>query len=253
VRNANSDLPILDELGLEFEQLVAGGPAAAPSPSAPPRPASPKAAPRRRGAGRGSRRTARVTRRAAVVLVLLCLIGGVAAAARFAGGGGSAPEHTAPALLGRSGGTANVSAYRDRSQLCLLLAARGASLTSDCGQAPGAEAVRATSLRAGGKRLVAGLAGPRVTAVAISVGDDNARTATHSAADPGAAAKAGVPAGSRWFVVSLPGGNAPALVIPLDRDGHELSAGYLDCSLGVVGAACEARIRAAASAVERSR
>jgi hypothetical protein len=247
MRSFNPDLPILDEIGRELEQL-AGAPRTAPAPSA---------SARRRGAHAGSRRTARVTRRAAIVLVLLCLVGGVALAARFAGGEDGTPAHTAPTLLGRAGGGAwHVSAYRDQDRLCFLLATPGSALTSDCGTEPAAGGVRATSLSAGERRLVAGLAGPRVAAVAVRVGGRHARAETHAAADPGAATAAGVPAGSRWFVVALPSvggaaGRDPALVTPLDRDGKLVGEPYLDCSLGVVGSACERRIRAAASAAER--
>jgi hypothetical protein len=245
VRSDNPDLPILDELGRELERLAGGAPEAE-------RPA-PAPRPSRRRRGHGERPTARVARRATVVLALLCLIGGVALAARFAGGGSAAPQHTAPALLGRAGaGAWHVSAYRDGGRLCLLLALRGAAVTSECGASPAGDGVRATSLRANGDRLVAGLTGPRVVAVSVHAGAGSASVPTHAAADPRAAAEAGVPAGSRWFVVALPGGGArPARVTPLGGDGRELGAAYLDCSLGVIGPACEQRIRAAADAAER--
>jgi hypothetical protein len=248
VRNFNPDLPILDEIGRELEQLAAASPTALRPAAAPP-------ARRRRGAHSASRRGARITRRAGVLLVLLCLVGGVALAARFAAGGDRAPSHTAPALLGRAGGGAwRVSAYRDQGRLCFLLMTPGGALTSECGSEPGAEGVRATSLNAAGQRLVAGLAGPRVAAVEVRSAGQRADAPTHAAADPGAAAEAGVPAGSRWFVVALPDGPAgsdPALVTPLDRAGQRLGRPYLDCSLGVIGRGCERRIRAAASAAER--
>lgn len=249
MRNVNPDLPILDELGREFELMATGAPA--PSSSAPPSRPEPARVRRR---GHGSRRTARIGRRAAVVLVLLCLVGGVALAARFASGGGRTPAHTAPALLGRTAGAWGLSAYRDQGRLCFLLTGGGGALTSECGSAPGADGVRATSLRAGGRRLVAGIAGPKVGEVRVRVGSIAVRTSTHAAADRGAAAAAGVPSGSRWFVASLPGAHAaadaPALLTPLDGNGKRLGAPYLDCSLGVAGAACERRIRAAATAAE---
>lgn len=257
MRSFNPDLPILDEIGRELEQLA--GVASVSTPMASPVPMQPAATPpalRRRGAHGGGRRTARVTRRAAVVFVLLCLVGGVAVAARFAGGGDGTPSHTAPTLLGRAGGGAwHLSGYRDQGRLCFLLTTPGAALTSECGSEPPADGVRATSLRAGRDRLVAGLAGRLVGAVEVRVDDRRTRVATHGVTDREAAADAGVPLSGRWFVAVLPASGTAssglALVTPLSQDGKLLGKPYLDCSLSVVGPACERRIRAAASAAER--
>jgi hypothetical protein len=257
--SGNHDLPILDELGAELARMLEADEAPAPSaptlvaapPAAPaPHPAPPPA-PRR--ALRGGRRSLRVTRRVAVVLSLLCLVGGVALAARFAGSG-DAPSHTSPALLGRAGGGAwHVSAYRDEHRLCLLLNLAGGGLTSDCAGPPGPAAVWTTSLRAEGRRFVAGLAGPRVAAVSVRSGGNRARVVTRAATDPGVAGEAGVPAGTRWFVVALPAGSDAAVVTPLDGDRRRLGSAFVDCSLGVFGPACRAQVRAAATAAEDRR
>jgi hypothetical protein len=251
--NVDRELPILDELGAEFTRLIEFDEARAAAPRTAPTPAP---AGRLPGLfrGRRGRRPARVTRRVAVVLVLLCLVGGVALAARFGGGGGDGPAHTAPALLGRAGGGAwHVSAYRDQGRLCLLLALRDGPLTSDCGPQPGPTEVRATGLRDGSRRLVAGLTGPRVAAVAVRVGERTVRVGTRAADDRVAAEEAGVRSGDRWFVAPLVAGTGPgaAFVTPLGSDRRRLGPAYVDCSLGVVGAACRAQVRAAASAAAR--
>lgn len=261
IGNANPDLPILEELGRELELMIGDGavaPAPAPMPGAPAHEAPShrtRPAPAGRRRGHRDRPTVRIARRALVVVVLLCLVGGVALAARFVGDDGGTPDHTAPALLGRAGGGAwHVSAYRDQGRLCLLLDVAGSGLTSECGATPGPTGARTTSLRAGGTRLVVGLSGPQVASVVIRAGAAKAAAATHAAADLEAASEAGVPTGTRWFVASLSGaGSRPALVTPRRRDGERAGASYLDCSLGVVGRACQRRISAAATAAERDR
>lgn len=260
---ANPDLPILDELREELEALAAAEPVNGNGRhgSVHPRPVrrEPHPAPRERqrmpAASPAPRRrrgqAPRVARRATIVLVLLCLIGGVALAARFGASGRDVPAHTAPALLGRAAsGEWRLSAYRDRGRLCFYFAAPSGELSSDCGAEPAADGLRATSVVDGGRRFVVGLAGPHVAAITLAAGPARGGSATRRPLDLDAAAASGVPAGARWFVIDLDAGSAgraPALVTPLDGDGQPLGAPFADCSLGVIGAACERRIRAAAA------
>jgi hypothetical protein len=77
-------------------------------------------------------------------------------------------------------------------------------------------------------------------------------TAVRRPVDPDAAKASGLPAGDGWFVLDLgpvrPGRDAaaPAVVVPLARHGHRAGPPYVDCSLGVLNAACERRIESAA-------
>ncbi|HEX6667378.1 MAG TPA: hypothetical protein VF081_12370 [Solirubrobacterales bacterium] len=236
--SAKADLPILDEIGAEFARLVDAEfaqpqheRARLPVPGAPGR------------RGRGARR---VARRASLVLVLLCLVGGVAIAARF-GGGGDRPMHTAPALLGQSAnGSWRLFAYRDRDRLCVLFAAAGEP-AAKCGGEPAANGLRATSAIAG-QRFLIGLTGGEVDSVAVRVGGAESVVAAKAVEDAAATAEAGVPAGTRWFVTpvnSAAGGlhRGPAQLTPLDAQGRPTGAAYLDCSLGLVGPACERQVR----------
>src|SRR5262249_20582716 len=123
VNGRNPDLPILDELGTEFEALARsayaaeGSGATAPTREVERRTGAPDrraatanggpdghtvrrralATPPRRGRERGAQ-ARRIGRRAAIVLVLICLVGGVAFAA-LRGGGSEDHAHTTPALL----------------------------------------------------------------------------------------------------------------------------------------------------------
>jgi hypothetical protein len=226
---------ILAELGAEFRALVAselgGGRAAGGG------------APERR------QRRGRIARRTTLVVVLLCLIAGVAVAARL--GGGGSPAQTRPArIAGGAGSGWRLLGYRHGGRLCLALAAAG-ELTSGCGLAPGERGAKSISLVAGGARYVAGAAGPAVAAVRVEIGSRARSVATRAAAGGGAAARAGVPRGLRWFVARSGAGRAPARVVALGPGGRALGPGALDCSLGVVGRGCEALIEAEAR--ERAR
>jgi hypothetical protein len=249
----NPDLPILDELEVELHALLdahrrtAEGARSAEDATtgavgAPPgkrAAAAGAAVGGRSGAERHAARrrrlpTRRVLRRAAVALVLICLVGTVALAARSGPGGGPAAD-TRPVELGagRTGGeTWRLSAYRHHRRLCVMLAV-GGGVTSDCGPALGPHAVRATSLLSPARRYVAGLAGPRVAQVLVRVGGGRVVAPTHRDRA----------SGRRWFVVALAAGPAahgvPATVVPRDRAGRALGPAALDCSLGVVGSACE--------------
>jgi hypothetical protein len=240
VSGANPDLPILDELGAEFETLAEAelNRATHPERARLPRRTS------RAGSARGARR---VARRSAVVLVLLCLIGGVALAARFGGGGGSA--HTSPATLGVSDALGwRLSAYRDRGRLCLAFTV-GAELTSKCGPNLRRGELWAASALGGERRYVVGLAGAGVAAVEVRAGGSRAIGPARAPLDPDAARSAGLPARTRWFVVSVPrrrAGRAPARAFTLDGRNRRLGPAYLDCSLGVVGP-CSHRIRSQAA------
>jgi hypothetical protein len=277
----NPDLPILDELGAEFEALVtaawadggrtaptlAGGPV--PVPAADPEPGGPASddhMPRRRAplpAPRRSRergaQARRVGRRAAIVLVLLCLVGGVAFAA-FRGAGSGGHGNTSPALLGKgAGGAWTLSAYRDEGKLCTVFVPAGGELSGNCGAFPGAGRLRAGSAVAGGHRYVFGVAGPAVARASVSLSAEGLTRATwrtgaagvRRPVDPEAAKDAGLPAGDGWFVLDLGpvgrgrGAAAPAIVVPLTRHGHR-GPPYVDCSLGVLNAACERRIESIA-------
>lgn len=266
----NADLPILDELGAEFEAMVSaawagekedqGVTRAAPAAAghAPRRrlPATPTRVTRERGA-----QARRVGRRAAIVLLLVCLIGGVAFAALNGGGSGD-QAHTAPTVLGRAGDHAwSFSAYRDEGRLCTVFVPRGGELSGNCGAAPERGQVRAGSAVAGGRRYVFGVSGAGVAHVSASLDDGHSQAgrsqashAVRSPVDRGAATDAGFPAGDGWFVVDLgpvhgtagePG--APAVVVPLDRKGRRAGPAYVDCSLGVLNSACKRRIEAAAA------
>lgn len=262
----NPDLPILDELGAEFEGMVsaawAGGADGAPAPvadgHAPRRrlPATPNRASRERGA-----QARRVGRRAAIVLLLVCLIGGVAFAA-LNGGGSNDHAHTAPTVLGRAGDHAwSFSAYRDEGRLCTVFVPRGGELSGSCGAAPDHGQVRAGSALAGGHRYVFGVAGPGVRRVSTKLGAKlpasfdrlNGLGSVRDPADRVAAIDAGFPASDGWFVLDLgPVGDAdrsraPAIVFPLDRHGRHAGPAYVDCSLGILNAACKRRIEAAAA------
>jgi hypothetical protein len=274
----NTDLPILDELGAEFEAMVsaawateadalpdavdaAAGPVrpAAPADSHAPRrrlPATPARARRERGA-----QARRVGRRAAIVLLLVCLIGGVAFAALNGRGSGD-HSHTAPTPLGRAAnGAWSFSAYRDEGRLCTVFVPRGGELSGNCGAAPAHGQVRAGSAIAGGRRYVFGVAGSGVGHVSTrlaaklppSSSSFNGVSFVRAPIDRDAASDAGFPAGDGWFVLDLghvPGAagraDAPAVVVPIEREGRRGPA-YVDCSLGVIGPACKRRIEAAAA------
>lgn len=241
----NQDLPILDELEREFAALVEAElerPDPQPAPAA--RKRLPQRVPRRR---RGGAR--RIAGRASIVLVLLCLVGGVALAARFGAGGDERAAHTAPTLLGHndSQGWA-LSAYRDRGRLCLLFSA-GGELTSQCGSELAAGHLRATSLVSGDRRFVVGLTGPGVRTVTVKLGGHMAAGPARRPGDPAGARSAGVPAGSRWFAISLPsrsGVRGPATVLPRNAQGRAAAPAYVDCSLGAASPLCERAIRARA-------
>lgn len=263
------DLPILDELGAEFEALVEAAHAAEGRPGATrPRNHPPDRHEVRRRAPlpptRGSRergvQARRIGRRAAIVLILICLVGGVAFAA-LRGGGSADHSHTTPALLGRdAGGAWTFSVYRDEGRLCTVFVPRGGELSGNCGAAPGHGRLRAGSAIAAGRRYVFGVAGPKVERASVSLstaGPTHFGTSPASAAavrrpvDPGAASDAGLPAGDGWFVLDLgPRARgdraAPAVVTPRTRHGHRTAPSYVDCSLGVLSPACERRIESAA-------
>jgi hypothetical protein len=256
VSPASIDVPILDELGAEFRELVAfelGGSAAAPRVVQPaprvgpaPRPdARPKASTHRRH--RRRTRAPRIARRAAIVLVLVCLVGTGALAARVGLGGHGVPSDSDPVVLGDVG-QVELSAHRHAGRLCLLLALEG-ELSDQCGTPPPRRGLRAGSIVAGG-RVVAGFAGAAVARVRVEIGGRATVVATRVPADPGAASAAGVPTGVRWFAseIHLAGRAqiAPARLVPLDRTGRRLSAPVLDCSASVVGGACEHIARRAA-------
>jgi hypothetical protein len=252
----NTDLPILDELGAEFEAMAS---AAMPDRHTARRrlPATPSPAARERGA-----QARRVGRRAAIVLLLVCLIGGVAFAA-LNGGGSGAHSHTAPTPLGRAAdGAWSFSAYRDEGRLCTVFVPRGGELSGSCGVAPAHGQVRAGSAIAGGRRYVFGVTGPGVARVSTKLAgklppafhSSHGLSFVHTPVDRDAASGAGFPAGDGWFVVGLgpvPGAaghpDAPAIVVPLDRHGDHAGRAYVDCSLGVIAPACKRRIEAAAA------
>jgi hypothetical protein len=287
VNQSNHDLPILDELGAEFEAMVSAAwrgetdkalatvttlrpgvddardrvrpPADVPDRHTARRrlPPTPSRAARERGS-----QLRRVGRRAAIVLVLVCLIGGVAFAALNGGGSGD-HSHTAPTSLGRAGdGAWSFSAYRDEGRLCTVFVPRGGELSGNCGAAPVHGQVRAGSAIAGGRRYVFGVAGPGVDRVSASLGEAGAagnggRTGGATVRDPvdrGSASDAGFPASDGWFVLDLgPAGGptgrpgAPAVVVPLAHHGRRSGPAYVDCSLGVIGPACKHRIEATAT------
>ncbi|HVW46265.1 MAG TPA: hypothetical protein VHA76_04365 [Solirubrobacterales bacterium] len=280
----NPDLPILDELGAEFEAMVSaawageadGAAAIAETPPvvdaepapARPAPAAARHAPRRRLPETPSRtarargvQARRVGRRAAIVLLLVCLVGGVAFAALH-GGGSGARTHTAPTPLGRAAdGAWSFSAYRDEGRLCTVFVPHGGELSGNCGAAPADGQARAGSAIAGGRRYVFGITGAGVARVSASLGEKRPRGALRDGATPvrapvdrGAATDAGFPAGDGWFVLDLGPARgaaghdrAPAVVVPLDHRGRQAGPAYVDCSLGVIGVACRRRIEAAAA------
>jgi hypothetical protein len=264
VSGQNPDLPILDEIGAEFEVLATAAWAAEDRPDArrdtdrhAGRRRAPLPAPRRsRERGAQARR---IGRRATVMLLLLCLVGGVAFAA-LRGGGSGGHGHTAPALLGRdAGGAWSFSAYLDKGRLCTVFVPKGGELSGNCGAAPGHGRLRAGSATAAGHRYVFGVTGPEVERASVSLSESGVARATRRSGttavrrpvDPDAAKGAGLPAGDGWFVLDLgpvgPGRDAaPAVVVPLARHGHRAGPPYVDCSLGVLSPACERRIESAA-------
>jgi len=256
----NPDLPILDELGLEFEALARSAAAAETERHAVRRRAPLPASPRSRERGAQARR---IGRRAAIVLVLVCLVGGVAVAALRGGDGSGGHAHTSPALLGRDdGGAWTFSAYRDEGRLCTVFVPRGGELSGNCGAAPGDGHLRAGSAIADGHRYVFGVTGAEVARAEVSLSaagagppDGSQRTGAAGVrrpVDPTAASDAGLPAGDGWFVLDLGpvgrGGRAaaPAVVTAFTRHGHRAGPPYVDCSLGVLSPACERRIESAA-------
>jgi hypothetical protein len=64
-------------------------------------------------------------------------------------------------------------------------------------------------------------------------------------------ARADLPTGLRWFVVTFPDSSraAPARVTPLGANGHALGPVALDCSLGGANAACRGQAARAAAPV----
>jgi hypothetical protein len=239
------DLPILEEIGAELAAMARDAAARDRARRAP----RPRArAPRERRA-----QAHRIGRRAALALVLLCLVGGVAFAAL--GGRGTGPDHTAPALLGRSvAGAWSLSVYRDEGRLCTVFVPRGGELRGNCGPAPLAGAVRAASAVVAGRRYVFGIAGAGVGRVGASLAGEPPGRGAHGAArapgDPSAAADAGLPGRARWFVLDLGRagrGDDPALVVGLRRHGGRSGPAYADCSLGVIDEACRRRIGSSAA------
>jgi hypothetical protein len=282
----NPDLPILEELGAEFETLVRttyaaegerGATAARRGQPERERTAVPgdrptpdrhtvrrrAPLPASRGAGERGAQARRIGRRAAIVLVLICLVGGVALAALRGGGDSGGEAHTTPALLGRDdAGAWSFSVYRDEGRLCTVFVPRGGELSGNCGTAPDRGHLRAGSAIAAGRRYVFGLTGPEVERVtaALAVPGAAASVAGRAIAaarvrgpgDKGAARGAGFPAGDGWFVVDLGPVHrirrpgAPAVVTPFTRHGHRVGPAYVDCSLGVIAPACRRRIESAA-------
>jgi hypothetical protein len=244
VNRENPDLPILDELAAEFAAMVDADFATAPAPM--PRRLRPAAT------RRSSHSASRIARRAAVVLVLLCLVGGVALAARFGSGGSGPPADTEPVTIGRAAdGAWDLAAYRDHHRLCTAFTV-GGEPAGHCSSTPAHDGVVANSLLAGGRRYVVGLAGPQVRSVTVSVGDGGASGKTHAVEDSGAAKEAGVPEGTRWFVVPVEQSGAAlaaARISGHDRDGHRLGPAYLDCSLGAISPACVRQIDSRASRI----
>jgi hypothetical protein len=267
----NSDLPIIDELGTEFQALMTTAYAAEGEPFGDrhtarrraPLPAAPPA--RERGA-----QARRIGRRAAIMLVLICLVGGVAFAAFRGGDRSGGHAHTAPALLGRDpGGAWSFSVYRDEGRLCTVFGPRGGELSGNCGAAPRRGRLRAESAIAGGYRYVFGVSGAGVERVSATLGvmphpraprdlgagpdrPQSAREKVRAPVDPDAARDAGFPARNGWFVLDLgpvhgAGQSAsPAVLTPLTRRGHRAGPSYVDCSLGVIAPACRRRIESAA-------
>jgi hypothetical protein len=282
----NPDLPILDELGVEFEAMVSAawttddlpaarqtGAAVGPvrgSSAAGSTPATPgpdrhtirrrAVAPPTRSRERGAQ-ARRIGRRAAIVLVLVCLVGGVAFAALRGGGSEGGDAHTTPALLGRdANGAWSFSVYRDEGRLCTVFVPRGGELSGSCGAAPDHGRLRAGSAIAAGRRYVFGVTGTGVERVQAALAPTDAvgrATKARAAAgvenpiDRGAASDAGFPAGDGWFVVDLgplhhAGAAAPAVVTPFTKHDHQIGPAYVDCSLGVLSPACKRRIESAA-------
>jgi hypothetical protein len=256
VSGRNPDLPILDEIGVEFEAMVK---AAATDHHQVRRRAAVTPSPARWERGAQARR---IGRRAAIVLVLICMVGGVAFAALRGGDGSDGKAHTTPALLGRdAGGAWSFSVYRDGGRLCTVFVPRGGELNGSCGAAPGDGRLRAGSAIAAGRRYVFGVGGREVERASVSLAGAGAapRGARHTGAarvrrpiDAGAASEAGLPAGDGWFVLDLGPTKrgrqaaAPAVVIPLTRHGHRIGPPYVDCSLGVLAPACVRRLESAA-------
>jgi hypothetical protein len=241
----NPDLPILDELGADFEALATAACAAEEHGKS--RGRAPLPVSRRSRARRAQAR--RIGRRAAVMLLLLCLVGGVAFAA-LRGGDSGVRGHTSPALLGRDpGGAWTFSAYLDEGRLCTVFAPRSGELSGNCGAAPGHGRLRAGSALAAGHRYVFGVAGPGVDRESGAL---RGAVGVRHPVDPIAAADAGLRAGEGWFVFDLgPVGRdtaatSPAVVVPLTKHGAHAGPPYVDCSLGVLDAACERRIKSAA-------
>jgi hypothetical protein len=241
VNTRNPDLPILDELGAEFEAMISAAWGAEgdevstkdpetttlsadaladstgpidPAPSDDPDrhtarrrlPTTPSRATRERRSQAG-----RIGRRATILLVLVCLVGGVAFAA-LRGGGSSGHGHTAPTLLGRAGdGAWSFSAYRDEGRLCTVFVPRDGELNGSCGDSPSAGHVRAGSAVADGHRYVFGVAGPGVARASASLAETGATRAdritgdavVHPPLDRTAADEAGFPTGDGWFVFDL--------------------------------------------------
>lgn len=254
----NPDLPILDELGAEFEMLAKSAWAAEIDLHTVRRRAP---LPPMRGPGERGAQARRIGRRASIVLVLVCLVGGVAFAALRGGDGSGGHAHTTPALLGHdAGGAWTFSVYRNGGRLCTVFVPRGGELSGSCGAAPGHGRLRAGSAVAAGHRYVFGVAGPEVERASISLSEAGVARATwrtgaaevRRPVDPHAAQDAGLPAGDSWFVLDLGpvrrGDDAatPAVVIPLTGHGHRAGPPYVDCSLGVLSPACVRRIESAA-------
>ncbi|HET6999125.1 MAG TPA: hypothetical protein VFI03_11100 [Solirubrobacterales bacterium] len=241
---ANPDLPILDELGAEFASLVETEFGRSHQRE--------RIRPLKTSPTRRSRGARRVARRSSLVLVLLCLVGGVALAARF--GAGEKAMNTSPTVIGNdAAGKWQLSAYRNEGRLCLAFTSAGEP-SSKCGPELSPSGLRATSAIAD-RRFVIGLTGPRVHWVRVAAGATAVRTATRPVAEDDDTKGAGVPEGTRWFVVPLARGQGglpvPAVVQPLDVDGRRLGAPYVDCSLGVVGSKCLSEIRSRAADATR--
>jgi hypothetical protein len=277
----NPDLPILDEIGAEFEAMVSAAwaaeaegiptgdstPATVPTSATAPADEPDRHTARRRLPATPSRATRerrsqarRVGRRTVILLVLVCLVGGAAFAALR--GGSTDHGHTSPTQLGRADdGTWTFSTYRDEGKLCTVFVPKGGELSGSCGDTPAPGHVRAGSAVAGGRRYVFGVTGPgvaRVTTTLDESGEDRATWTTAGGSvrpplDRAAASGAGFPAGDGWFVVDLGPVSAtgqaaaPAVVTPFTRHGHRTGPAYVDCSLGIIGPACKQRIEAAAA------
>jgi hypothetical protein len=184
------------------------------------------------------RASMRIARRSLTLLALLSLIGASAYGASKVFSG-SAPNPLAPrqsayaaVASGHSGAdTWKLGLYTRGNELCRVLEV-GEIEASQCAEAPSATGIEVTSAESPTRRYAFGVTGAGVLQVHVRLGGQSATAATHV---PGQRQRrtAGLPAGTRFYLVALPrqagNGSPEALVQGIGAHGKPLARAVPSC------------------------